>query len=128
MFSLVRARGNTKLQPEPLEQIMATLNKMGQVVVIALAKPCRALNVERKPKNVLCVIWLGSLASFRRGTGLFYRLTKGRSSTNKRQPPVPIPPRFNTHLRRWKTQEEDNFVKFKGKPLSSIKKRFWLMC
>jgi hypothetical protein len=33
--------------------------------------------------------------------GVFYRLADGQRATNKRQPPVPIPPRLLAHLRRW---------------------------
>lgn len=36
--------------------------------------------------------------------GLFYRLAEGRQATNKRQPPVPIPPRLLAHVRRWVSQ------------------------
>ena len=30
--------------------------------------------------------------------GIFYRLAEGRRATNKRQPPVPLPPRLLAHL------------------------------
>src|SRR6185437_11182459 len=32
--------------------------------------------------------------------GIFYRLAEGARETNKRQPPVPIPPRLLAHMRR----------------------------
>lgn len=33
--------------------------------------------------------------------GIFYRLPEGEAESNKRRPPVPIPPRLLAHLRRW---------------------------
>src|SRR5262249_2761831 len=33
--------------------------------------------------------------------GVFYRLPQGKRVTNKRQPPVPLPPRLLAHMRRW---------------------------
>jgi integrase len=33
--------------------------------------------------------------------GVFYRLAKGKRATNKRQPPVPLPPQLLAHMRRW---------------------------
>lgn len=34
--------------------------------------------------------------------GIFYRLVEEKQQTNKRQPPVPLPPRLLAHMRRWK--------------------------
>lgn len=36
--------------------------------------------------------------------GVFYRRTQGRKETKKRQPPVRLPPRLLTHLRRWQAK------------------------
>jgi hypothetical protein len=33
--------------------------------------------------------------------GIFYRLAQGKRATNKPQPPVPLPPRLLSHMRRW---------------------------
>ena len=33
--------------------------------------------------------------------GVFYRLAIGKRVTNKRQPPVPLPPQLLSHMRRW---------------------------
>jgi integrase len=55
--------------------------------------------------------------------GIFYRLAEGRRATNKRQPPVPLPPRLLSHLRRWVRLDivKDYFVEWNGKPVQSIK-------
>ena len=37
--------------------------------------------------------------------GIYYRLAQGMQATNKRQPPVPLPPRLLAHLRRWQTRD-----------------------
>jgi hypothetical protein len=58
--------------------------------------------------------------------GIFYRLPEGQRETNKRQPPVPIPPRLLAHLRRWKANgiARDHFVEWSGKPIKSVKTAF----
>jgi integrase len=58
--------------------------------------------------------------------GIFYRLAEGRRETNKRQPPIPIPPRLLTHLRRWQAKgiAVDHFVEWNSKPIKSIKTAF----
>jgi hypothetical protein len=33
--------------------------------------------------------------------GVFYRLAIGKRATNKRQPPVPLPPELLAHMRGW---------------------------
>jgi len=55
--------------------------------------------------------------------GIFYRLAEGRRATNKRQPPVPVPARLLSHLRRWVQLGivKDYFVEWNGKPVRSIK-------
>jgi len=75
-------------------------------------------------------------ASIRRGegrsyvdidNGIFYRLAEGRRETNKRQPPVPIPPRLLAHLRRWRDKKivRDYVVEWNGEPIrSSVKTAF----
>jgi integrase len=71
-------------------------------------------------------------ASFVRGTGrsyvdldrgIFYRLAEGRRATNKRQPPVPLPPRLLAHMRRWARLgiTKDYLVEWNGKRVQSIK-------
>ena len=74
-------------------------------------------------------------ASFRRGPGksfvdlergVFYRLAEGKRATNKRQPPVPIPPRLLAHMRRWTRlgNLKEYFVEWNGTPVQSIKVGF----
>ena len=58
--------------------------------------------------------------------GIFYRLAQGQRETNKRQPPVPIPPRLLAHLRRWHATgiARDHVVEFNGQPVKSVKTAF----
>lgn len=58
--------------------------------------------------------------------GVFYRLAIGRRRTNKRQPPVRLPPRLLVHMRRWRRMNPDMqyFVEWQGKPVKSIKTGF----
>lgn len=58
--------------------------------------------------------------------GIFYRLAEGARETNKRQPPVPLPPRLLTHLRRWVRLGvvSEYFVEWQGKPVQSVKTAF----
>lgn len=55
--------------------------------------------------------------------GIYYRLAEGAERTNKRQPPVPIPPRLLAHMRRWKQKNliARHFVEFNGKGVASVK-------
>lgn len=55
--------------------------------------------------------------------GIFYRLAIGKRETNKRQPPVPIPPHLLAHMRRWERLgiAKDFFVEWRGNPIQSIK-------
>ena len=58
--------------------------------------------------------------------GIFYRLARGKQATNKRQPPVPLPPRLLAHLRRWRDRgfAKQHFVEFNGQPVKSVKTAF----
>ena len=58
--------------------------------------------------------------------GIFYRLAEGARETNKRQPPVPIPPRLLAHMRRWVDRDMVGplFVERQGKPIQSVKTAF----
>jgi len=58
--------------------------------------------------------------------GIYYRRKQGSAKTNKRQPPVPIPPRLLAHLRRWHRMEPEAkyFVEFNGQPVASVKTAF----
>lgn len=58
--------------------------------------------------------------------GIFYRLAEGKRATNKRQPPVPIPPNLLSHLRRWHRLgiAKTHFVEWNGNPVQSVKTGF----
>ncbi len=58
--------------------------------------------------------------------GIFYRLPEGNVKTNKRQPPVPLPPRLLAHMRRWQERGliRSHFVEFNGLPVRSVKTAF----
>ncbi|MBX3088792.1 MAG: tyrosine-type recombinase/integrase, partial [Cryobacterium sp.] len=55
-------------------------------------------------------------------SGLFYRLAQGARESKKRQPPVPLPPRLLTHMRRWvdKKIAKRHFVEWNDKPVKSV--------
>ena len=59
-------------------------------------------------------------------SGIFYRLADGQRETNKRQPPVPIPPRLLAHLRRWHDRHllGSGLVEWNGQSVQSIKTGF----
>jgi integrase len=58
--------------------------------------------------------------------GVFHRLATGKKATNKRQPPVRIPPNLLPHLRRWHQRgiAKTHFVEWNGKPVTSVKTAF----
>ncbi|MCS3764958.1 tyrosine-type recombinase/integrase [Bradyrhizobium centrosematis] len=58
--------------------------------------------------------------------GVYYRLKQGDAVTNKRQPPMPIPPRLLAHLRRWHRLGiiKNHFVEFNGEAVKSVKTAF----
>jgi integrase len=58
--------------------------------------------------------------------GIYYRRKQGDARTNKRQPPVPLPPRLLAHLRRWHkiAPEAEHFVTYNGEPVASVKTAF----
>ena len=58
--------------------------------------------------------------------GVFYRRRQGSRQTNKRQPPVRLPPRLLPHLRRWKRLgiARHAVVEWNGKPITSVRKSF----
>jgi integrase len=58
--------------------------------------------------------------------GVFYRRAIGRRQTNKRQPPVKLPPRLLAHMRRWERLglTRKAVVEWNGKPVASVRKGF----
>lgn len=59
-------------------------------------------------------------------SGIYYRKPLGKKATNKRQPPVRLPPRLLAHMRRWERLgiANDCFVEHNGKPVQSVAKGF----
>lgn len=58
--------------------------------------------------------------------GIYYRKPIGKKATNKRQPPVVLPPRLLSHMRRWERLgiAKHYFVEHNGKPVASAHKGF----
>lgn len=56
--------------------------------------------------------------------GVFYRRAPGARITKKRQPPVPLPLRLLSHLRRWKRLGQKFAVEFDGQPVKRVTKAF----
>lgn len=58
--------------------------------------------------------------------GIYYRKPTGKKATNKRQPPVVLPPRLLAHMRRWERLgiADQYFVEHNGKPVGSVTKGF----
>lgn len=58
--------------------------------------------------------------------GVFYRLARGNTATNKRQPSVRLPPRLLAHMRRWQRSNSlsRHFVEFNGAAVASVKTGF----
>lgn len=58
--------------------------------------------------------------------GVFYRRAIGRRQTNKRQPPVKLPPRLLAHMRRWQRLglARKSVIEWNGKPVASVRKGF----
>ena len=58
--------------------------------------------------------------------GIFYRAALGSRKTNKRQPPVHLPPRLRAHIRRWHHLgiAKSAVVEWNGKPVQRINKAF----
>src|SRR5215470_4448734 len=56
--------------------------------------------------------------------GVFHRRAPRQRETNKRQPPVPLPPQLLAHLRRWKKSGRRFVVEWNGKPVKAIEKAF----
>jgi integrase len=58
--------------------------------------------------------------------GIFYRAVLGARKTNKRQPPVHLPPRLLAHIRRWRRRgiAKSAVVEWNAKPVQRINKAF----
>jgi integrase len=56
--------------------------------------------------------------------GIFYRRPAGQRETKKRRPPVPLPQRLLTHLRRWKRSGQKFAVEWNRRPVKDVDKAF----
>jgi integrase len=56
--------------------------------------------------------------------GIFYRRPAGARDTKKRRPPVPLPGRLLTHLRRWKRLGQRFAVEWNGAAVKDCDKAF----
>ena len=56
--------------------------------------------------------------------GLMYRRSAGQAETKKRQPPVPVPAKLLSHLRRWERKGARWAVEIDGQRVGSVK-RAW---
>lgn len=58
--------------------------------------------------------------------GIFFRRPKGEKETKKRKPPVRLPNRLLTHMRRWKRKRIcfSHVVEWNGQPVKDIDKAF----
>lgn len=112
-----------------------TMRHLARFVLLAYATASR-------PGAVLTASWAAasgrSYLDLERG--VFYRLKDGGRVTNKRQPPVPLPPKMLAHLRRWKRLADAEavvaaseeraprlgsfVVEYRGEPISRVKVGF----
>jgi len=53
--------------------------------------------------------------------GVYYRQPAGKRQTKKRQPPIPLPARLLSHLRRWRANGQRFVIEYNGQPVSDIK-------
>jgi len=110
-----------RLKGQKIETDRYPLRHIGRFVLIALYTGTRAGAV------LTASLTRGPGKSFvDLDRGVFYRLAEGKRATNKRQPPVPLPPRLLAHMRRWARAGavRNYFVEWNGKPVHSIKVGF----
>lgn len=60
--------------------------------------------------------------------GVFYRRASVQRETKKRQPPVRLPARLLTHLRRWQAQGQRSVVEWHGDAVGRVSKSFRSAC
>ncbi len=58
-------------------------------------------------------------------SGVLYRRAEGAQASNKRKPPLPIPPRLLPHLRRWYSHSIRYLIEWNGAPIRSQERRAW---
>ncbi|WP_248305074.1 tyrosine-type recombinase/integrase [Devosia sp. FKR38] len=118
----VRHRGTQK--GRPLATTRYPLRHIARFVLIGLYTGTRAAAIaSASPKK-------GDGKSYvDLDRGIFYRLAGGKRATNKRQPPVPLPPNLLSHMRRWGKpvlggHPQEHFVVWNGKAVQSVKTGF----
>jgi len=57
-------------------------------------------------------------------TGMLHRRGTGARETNKRQPPVPLPPALLAHLRRRAPRVKSHWVEWNGRPIEKLRHSF----
>jgi len=58
-------------------------------------------------------------------SAVLYRRPLEAVDSRKRRPPVPIPPRLQPHLRRWRRLTTRYVIEWAGKPIASQERRAW---
>ena len=114
-----RVRGKPAAEKKPTGRI--TLQHVARFILVGLYTGSRAgaiANAALTPGPGKSYIDLEN--------GIFYRRPQGKRETNKRMPPVPIPPRLLAHIRRWKRKHVsvDYVVEWHGLPVKSVKTGF----
>jgi integrase len=56
---------------------------------------------------------------------VLHRRASGAVESDKRRPPVPIPPRLLPHLRRWRRLTTSHVIEYAGRPVRSQERRAW---
>lgn len=114
-----RGRGDDKGPPLPTKK--QPLRHIARFILIGLYTGTRAGAIATaSPVKAEGRSWVDLDA------GIFYRLARGKKATNKRQPPVPLPPRLLAHMRRWRRIDPgmQHFVEWRRKPVLSVKTGF----
>jgi integrase len=58
-------------------------------------------------------------------SGVLHRRASGAVESDKRRPPIPIPPRLLPHLRRWRQLSTSHVIEYAGRPVRSQERRAW---
>jgi integrase len=58
-------------------------------------------------------------------SGVLHRRGSGAVESDKRRPPIPVPPRLVPHLRRWRRLTATHVIEYAGRPIQSQERRAW---
>jgi integrase len=58
-------------------------------------------------------------------SGVLHRRASGAMESDKRRPPVPLPPRLLPHVRRWRRLTVTHVIEYAGRPIRSQERRAW---